>query len=58
MIGAWIGASCGQKYGTRIPTCATYHMGECDYCGQETAVTEPRDYGYPALPEKGNDDAE
>jgi hypothetical protein len=30
---AWICSDCGQQSGSRIPTCATYHMGECGWCG-------------------------
>lgn len=54
-IGAWICHDCGTKYGRVINNhCATYHCGDrCDYCGRtDQAVTEPRDYGYPKLPEK------
>ena len=28
-------------------SCSTYHKGICDVCGEETAVTEARDYFYP-----------
>ena len=53
MIGNWICTECGRKYGSREPELACYHMDKCDYCGKEKlAVTEPRDYGFPQLPEK------
>lgn len=26
---------------------STFHQGRCDVCERITAVTEPRDYGYP-----------
>ena len=52
--GAWICSPCGKKHGTRVPTMATFHLGKCDYCGEETAVTEPRDYGHPLLKEARN----
>jgi len=43
--------TCLKKYG-REPlkpkfTISTYHLGICDICGKETAVTEPRDFFYP-----------
>lgn len=48
---AWICGPCGEQFGSRIPTCATYHMGECGWCASEDVpVTEPRDYGYPKPP--------
>ena len=48
---SWICADCGRKYGSRVPTFATYHYGECGWCGLESGpVTEPRDYGYPMAP--------
>ena len=28
---AWICAPCGERHGSRVPTCATYHNG--DVCG-------------------------
>jgi len=27
----------------------TMHMGACDVCLREKAVTEPRDFGYPSI---------
>ena len=43
---AWVCSDCGQKYGRRIPSLATYHIGVCGVCSKETMVTEPRDYGH------------
>ncbi|MCX6113214.1 MAG: DUF3310 domain-containing protein [Proteobacteria bacterium] len=45
----WICARCGTNLGTKKPTAATFHMGKCDFCGKPSAVTEPRDFGYPKL---------
>jgi hypothetical protein len=39
----WICDDCGQKYGRRSSSNATWHHGECDVCGMTKAVTEPRD---------------
>ena len=51
MTGNWICSDCGHKYG-RYPEnhISTWHIGKCDYCGQEKAVTEPRDFRHPKLP--------
>jgi hypothetical protein len=44
---------CGQKHGRVIEGhVATFYPGKCEWCGQETIVTEPRDYGYPQAPKK------
>lgn len=42
----WICTPCGVKLGNKIPNIATYHLGICDVCGKEDAVTEPRDFGH------------
>lgn len=44
----WICAPCGARYcnGIRDGHIATWHVGRCDICANETAVTEPRDFGY------------
>lgn len=42
----WICGDCGEKYGRRVPTLATWHQGECEICGLTNAVTEPRDFGH------------
>ncbi len=48
---AWICSDCGEKYGRILSEhhCATFHVGDaCGWCLRaDTAVTEPRDYGYP-----------
>lgn len=40
---------CGAKYG-KAWTMSTWHSNVCQVCGETKAVTEPRDYGYPAFP--------
>lgn len=45
----WICKTCGCLYGNRPdgnPYGATWHPDKCDICGEETEVTEPRDFGY------------
>ena len=44
----WVCVDCGHKYGQRITPgrLSTMHMDECDVCGQEKPVTQPRDFGY------------
>ena len=37
---------------------ATWHVGKCDVCGNETAVTEPRDFGYPKFSLDDSEDDE
>lgn len=46
---AEICCDCGRKHGSRVPTFATFYYGKCGWCGIETVVTEPRDYGYPKI---------
>ena len=47
----WICGTCGRKHGKKLPMLATYHIGDCGWCGAEhVSVTEPRDYGYPDAP--------
>lgn len=44
---AWICSACGNALGNRkCNECATWHVGECDICGIEGSVTEPRDFGH------------
>lgn len=43
---AWVCHDCGEEYGRRNPTNATWHEGECDVCGYTNAVTQPRDFGH------------
>jgi rRNA maturation protein Nop10 len=40
----WICSDCGLRFGEWRPVAATWHMGQCDICGTQTAVTEPRDF--------------
>lgn len=47
----WVCFPCGYKYGRwnakqRAEHICTIHTGICDICGQERAVTEPRDFGH------------
>jgi len=43
--------TCLKKHGKRpnqlAHTVSTFHRGECDVCGEEKMVTEPRDFFYP-----------
>jgi len=43
----WVCADCGVRYGKRIGTDrrSTWHVETCGVCGNETMVTEPRDFG-------------
>lgn len=50
LYGSWICSDCGLKYGSRIPSCSTFHYDFCDYCNEYASVTESRDFGYPVLP--------
>jgi hypothetical protein len=46
---AWVCLDCGARYGYRGATdghIMTMHIGTCDICGEERAVTEPRDFGH------------
>lgn len=43
---AWVCDGCGEKWGRRIPTACTMHMGHCGICQNFLTVTEPRDYGH------------
>ena len=51
---SWVCSDCGTKAlqlpenrGKKRFTVSTFHNGICGVCGQEKAVTEPRDFGYP-----------
>lgn len=47
----WICGPCGRAHGDERPLLATYHDGDCGWCGGEgIPVTHPRDYGYPDAP--------
>ena len=43
---SWVCSDCGERFGRREPSNATWHDGECDVCGFTNAVTEPRDFGH------------
>jgi rRNA maturation protein Nop10 len=45
---AWVCFPCGRKYGRGMPAghLCTVHTDICDICGEETSVTEPRDFGH------------
>lgn len=43
---------CGRKHGKPRGSCATFYPGTCGWCGADTIVTEPRDYGYPPAPKR------
>lgn len=55
-VGHWICADCGRKYGKCVIKYQTHHIDICEYCGEEKACTETRDWGYPELPKGKNDD--
>ena len=43
----WICSTCGAKYGTRLSgQGSTWHAGQCDLCGIQASVTEPKDFGH------------
>lgn len=42
----WVCVACGDKWGLKECGIATWHIDQCDVCGQHRAVTEPRDFGY------------
>lgn len=51
----WTCRECGDAYGRGMPEdhVATWHTGICGVCGQEAAVTEPRDFRhFPNWPDK------
>lgn len=37
---------CGSKYGVYSVGCSSVWNGTCDVCGQETQITETRDFAY------------
>lgn len=45
---AWICQDCGMRWGNQVAggRVVTWHPGRCGICQQETAVTEPRDFGH------------
>lgn len=42
---------CGEHWGRipKAPHVSTWWIAACNWCGKETDVTDPRDYGYPRL---------
>lgn len=51
---SWICKECAYKLGyPQMSMLSTYHIGSCGWCKKQTAVTQPRDYGYPPFDEKG-----
>jgi hypothetical protein len=44
----WVCLDCGTRYGNGrgLNHIMTMHIGACDICGEERAVTEPRDFGH------------
>lgn len=46
----WVCHDCGVAHTTKLPWMSTWHNSHCGVCGKWTAVTQPRDYGYPAFP--------
>lgn len=44
----WACVPCGKKHGARMrqESPSTFHYGKCDICGENTSVTQPRDYGH------------
>jgi len=45
----WVCQACGCKYGRMLNMgmhMSTWHNGTCDICGNQAAVTEPRDFGH------------
>lgn len=37
---------CGEKYGVYSVGCSSVWNGTCDVCGEETRITETRDFAY------------
>lgn len=47
----WVCLDCGQAAAKKPKaTLSTWHQGVCEVCLRVDAVTEPRDFGYPAFP--------
>jgi hypothetical protein len=46
---AWVCGQCAVAHGGIWAKghVATFHDGPCGWCGENRAVTEPKDYGYP-----------
>jgi len=54
---AWTCKECALTYGGRYPQnhISSWHMGTCDVCKLEKAVTQPRDFCYPKYPMERRD---
>jgi hypothetical protein len=45
---SWVCRECGMAAsGGKSFALSTYHLDECDVCGKEKEVTQPRDFFYP-----------
>lgn len=42
----WVCAECGDKYGYREADESTWHINDCEVCGNTTMVTEPQGFGH------------
>ena len=49
----WTCSECAHEAGGKWPDghVGTFHNNICPVCGEEKAVTEPRDYGHPNFKE-------
>ena len=52
----WICTACGTRYGRKQCGIACWHVDTCGICGEETEVTQPRDYGHLKDGWEGSDD--
>lgn len=45
----WTCSECAEKAGGRFPenTVSAWHIGECQVCNEQQAVTQPRAFRYP-----------
>lgn len=50
-IPTWICRDCGLKYGKSRGGVTTFHMNNCDWCGEKKSVCHCRNYSYPELPD-------
>lgn len=43
----WVCGPCGRLYGRLIPDgVSTYNQNDCGVCGENAAVTSPRNFGH------------
>lgn len=53
---SWICDDCGKaaikKENKKQFRISTWHIAICEWCGKKKAVTEDRDFNYPAKPKK------